>query len=363
MPKIKTLMEELQALNKSVDESDSPPTLEEQKRMDLLKRHLSLLSDKTFEESLKHQSLERLRWVPDVGMPEFGPNQFPDLYMRLNSQVKNVKKGGKTVVGVDFGTNPACVASDTNAHIFCGGIGLSNFVRHCDLKMKKLQSKQDNRGNFLAKPEWDKLNKILNNDKSTAEKMNVARSKYDKKRADCMSKDAKCKSWKRQFDKIKRNKEKACDNVREQLASFLSLFDVVIIGDNDLQQWHKGISHAASSVLSALALGELIKKLKFKIGQRGHQLVEINEAWTTKLCSCCGNLNDPGNSATYTCSRCKIKMNRDENGARYVWLAAFSFPRNILLLGLRRASDILDAIDKFHGVPETRIGGAPGVTT
>jgi hypothetical protein len=28
--------------------------------------------------------------------------------------------------------------------------------------------------------------------------------------------------------------------------------------------------------------------------------VEVSEAWSTKLCSCCGALNDPGNSATST---------------------------------------------------------------
>jgi hypothetical protein len=57
--------------------------------------------------------------------------------------------------------------------------------------------------------------------------------------------------------------------------------------------------------------------------------VEVSEAWSTKLCSCCGALNDPGNSATYTCSECHVKMNRDENGARYsfifLFLGAFSF--------------------------------------
>ena len=61
----------------------------------------------------------------------------------------------------------------------------------------------------------------------------------------------------------------------------------------------------------------------------GNQLVEVSEAWSTKLCSCCGALNDPGNSATYTCSDCHVKMNRDENGARYIrnllYVGAFSF--------------------------------------
>jgi transposase len=52
--------------------------------------------------------------------------------------------------------------------------------------------------------------------------------------------------------------------------------------------------------------------------------VEVSEAWSTKLCSCCGALNDPGNSATYTCSQCDVKMNRDENGARSIFILAIS---------------------------------------
>jgi transposase len=73
----------------------------------------------------------------------------------------------------------------------------------------------------------------------------------------------------------------------------------------------------------------------------GGQLVEVSEAWSTKLCSCCGALNDPGNSATYTCSQCHVKMNRDENGARYILSLIL---RSILILALCRVSSILDDI-------------------
>jgi transposase len=77
--------------------------------------------------------------------------------------------------------------------------------------------------------------------------------------------------------------------------------------------------------------------------------VEVSEAWSTKLCSCCGALNDPGNSATYTCSECHVKMNRDENGAR-----------SILILALCRVSSILG---RLNGAQKSSDGGAPGVTT
>jgi transposase len=90
-----------------------------------------------------------------------------------------------------------------------------------------------------------------------------------------------------------------------------------------------------------LSLGKLVKKIEFKLSVTGGQLIKMSEAWSTKLyvycfnvrCSCCGALNDPGNSDTYTCSQCGIKMNRDENGAR-----------SILILALCRVYLILDDI-------------------
>jgi transposase len=76
--------------------------------------------------------------------------------------------------------------------------------------------------------------------------------------------------------------------------------------------------------------------------------VEVSEAWSTKMCSCCGALNDPGNSATYTCSQCRVKMNRDENGAR-----------SILILAVSRVSRMLGD----YTVPRDPVmGGAPVVT-
>jgi hypothetical protein len=88
-----------------------------------------------------------------------------------------------------------------------------------------------------------------------------------------MEGDAICKSYKRQHDKIKENKEKACIVAREELATFLSLFDVVIVGDNDYRKWMQGVSHATSAVLSALSLGKLVNKIEFKLSVTGGQLI------------------------------------------------------------------------------------------
>ncbi len=196
------------------------------------------------------------------------------------------------------------------------------------------------------KDKWKRLRDILQDEKISAEEKNKAQSAYNLERERLMKKDAICKSWKRQFELIKRHKEKECSVAREELSSFLSLFDIVLIGKNDFRKWMQGVSHASASVLSDLSLGQLVEQIKFKLSVTGGQLVKVSEAWSTKLCSCCGALNDPGNSATYTCSHCGIKMNRDVNGAR-----------SILILALCRVSLILDDIK----MPRYPIGGASGL--
>jgi hypothetical protein len=92
--------------------------------------------------------------------------------------------------------------------------------------------------------------KIGRSCKVPAKEMNKAQSVNNLKREKVMEGDAICKSYKRQHDKIKENKEKACSVAREEIATFLSLFDVVIVGDNDYRKWMQGVSHAASAVCS-----------------------------------------------------------------------------------------------------------------
>ncbi len=44
----------------------------------------------------------------------------------------------------------------------------------------------------------------------------------------------------------------------------------------------------------------------------------INEYLTSKLCSGCGEYNDVGKSKIYEYSTCKLKIDRDINGAKNI---------------------------------------------
>jgi transposase len=302
------------------------PTNDEQRHLNDLKRHLSKLSRERFKIGLEHNSLSPLACLD--GMPRFNPAQYHGLLMRPNENPVATSHP-RSVLSIDLGSNPLATGVDLHGNVFVAGYGLNGYVRSCVLKSSKFQSRIDTRGNVLAVQDFQRLNRILLTS-TDANVRNEARSAYQKARQAHIDRDQLCKSWKRQKESTKKNMEKACAGVREEFATFAALFDVVIVGDNDFKSWHKGISHASSSVLSAVSPGMLVEKIKFKLRLSGGQLVKVSEAWSTKLCSCCGALNDPGNSATYTCSGCKVKMNRDENGAR-----------SILILAISRVSTIL----------------------
>jgi transposase len=338
---------EFEELAWMLDKDPGTWTQDNVKKMQTIRHDLAKLNKTKFDESLKRNGLVQLKYIPGRGMPEFKDGRFPGLFMQESPCKVNVE-GMKKVVAVDVGCNPLAACQILGGVVVYAGLGLNGYLRNGDRKMAKLQTKRDNRGNLLQKKDFEKLGKVLNDVTIPAKEKDKAQSVYNLGREKEMQRDAICKSWKRQFESIKRAKEKACSVAREELATFLSLFDVVVIGDNDYRKWMQGLSHAASSVLSALSPGKLVEKIKFKLGVTGGQLVKVCEAWSSKLCSCCGALNDPGNSDTYTCSSCGIKMNRDENGARSILILALcrvysilgdiTMPRNSVMEG---ASDVV----------------------
>lgn len=63
------------------------------------------------------------------------------------------------------------------------------------------------------------------------------------------------------------------------------------------------------------------EKLQFKCKEYGSNLVIVDESYTSKTCTKCGNLHKTlGSNKTYKCVKCNMVIDRDVNGARNILL-------------------------------------------
>lgn len=150
----------------------------------------------------------------------------------------------------------------------------------------------------------------------------------------------KVKGYIKRMDKIKRNdkieqdikkkNEKICrkkimNNVKElhwKTINYLTKwYDNILIGNmstkgiisNKINQIPKIVKRVAIE----LRFSAFREKLKYKCYQRGCNYCMVNERYTSKMCSKCGNMNETlGSSKTYNCEKCKMTLDRDVNGCR-----------------------------------------------
>ena len=63
------------------------------------------------------------------------------------------------------------------------------------------------------------------------------------------------------------------------------------------------------------------QRLINKARQFGKKVVIVNEAYTSKTCSCCGDVHTSlGGNKIFKCQKCKSIMDRDVNGAKNIFL-------------------------------------------
>ncbi len=68
------------------------------------------------------------------------------------------------------------------------------------------------------------------------------------------------------------------------------------------------------------------EKLKFKAKTYGKNVINVSEAYTTKTCGCCGNINEKITSEKiFTCGECNYSLDRDFHGSRNLYLRTISF--------------------------------------
>ena len=91
-----------------------------------------------------------------------------------------------------------------------------------------------------------------------------------------------------------------------------------------LESRHTG--KKTKTLLAILSHLTFFDNLCFKLGKRGHQLVEVSEAYSSQVCCCCGRRSPPGRSRRFACANhaCRARLGRDENAAWNIALFALA---------------------------------------
>ena len=84
------------------------------------------------------------------------------------------------------------------------------------------------------------------------------------------------------------------------------------------------LNKSTKKLVSALSFYKFRQRLEFKCGIRGCKYKIVDEYYTSKMCSQCGNIDEKlGSSKVYNCKKCGLKIDRDYNGARNIYLKNF----------------------------------------
>jgi len=103
-------------------------------------------------------------------------------------------------------------------------------------------------------------------------------------------------------------------------------YETVLIGDmstKSIVSRNGNLNKMTKRIALHLNFYKFRQKLKYKCNVNNVKYGKIKEWMTSKMCSNCGSINENlGGSEIYDCIDCKIKMDRDVNGARNIYIKA-----------------------------------------
>lgn len=135
--------------------------------------------------------------------------------------------------------------------------------------------------------------------------------------------------------KIKTKIEKTCnkkirniiDEVHWQTINYLtSNYEKIFIGNLSTKNIvsNKNVNNLSSmtkKMAQIIRLYEFKQRLQYKCEIRGVKYKCVDEKYTSKICSNCGNIKeDLGDAKIYECNKCGIKIGRDVNGSRMIYI-------------------------------------------
>lgn len=154
-----------------------------------------------------------------------------------------------------------------------------------------------------------------------------------KKLCDLLKKADKIKSimdifgWKtkrkKKFMKIYYKIRCLVNEIHWKTASYLTrMYHNIILPKFSISSMVKGkLPRSVKRMLYVYSYYKFTEKIKYKARINKCNLYIVGEEYTSKTCGNCGKLNQKlGGSKLFSCSHCKIKMDRDVNGARNILL-------------------------------------------
>ena len=137
-------------------------------------------------------------------------------------------------------------------------------------------------------------------------------------------KESKIKATIDELKRLKYNKWKQVKNMIDELhwktISFLMAnYDIILLPDFRISKMVKSkLSEPTKRMLYMYSFYKFKTRLLFKGRMYGKKVLIVDESYTSKTCGVCGKLNNVGGKEVYECKECKIKMDRDVNGARNI---------------------------------------------
>lgn len=144
-------------------------------------------------------------------------------------------------------------------------------------------------------------------------------------------KEVKCKKRKKIRKGIGKRWREIKNKINElhnkTVAKLVQNYDNIIIGNISTKEIISSkrrngkLNRTNKRLIQSLSFYKFKEKLRKKCDLYGKIYGEINEAWTSKICSSCGNVKREENkSKIYNCGSCRTELDRDVNAAKNIYI-------------------------------------------
>jgi putative transposase len=140
------------------------------------------------------------------------------------------------------------------------------------------------------------------------------------------SNSTKRKKLRQKIRKLRTKAKGYVYNLHNQICVFLtSNYKNIVTSDLDTKSLlGSSLNRGSKTLLSLLSHGKFRERLSYHSKLRGSNVYFINESYTSKTCTRCGNLNSKSGKETIKCNRCDLVSDRDLVGSRNILIKFLS---------------------------------------